>query len=1043
MPTCASCGEENPDRARFCLGCGTQLAVESAREVLRTVTVLFCDLVGSTALGERLDPEALRRVLVRYYEVVSATIQRHGGAVDKYIGDAVVGVFGAPVVREDDALRAVRAAAELGDEVRSLNGELQRAWGIELAIRVGVNTGRVLAVDDGTAVGPVLGDAVNVAARLEAAAGAGEVLLGHLTWQLVRSAATAESLGPLAVKGRRDEIAAWRLTALHSSASPPAAPDVAFVGRLLELGRLREVLDECALRRTLRLVTVIGAGGIGKSSLAREVGARTGARRMTGRCLPYGEGITLWPVAELVRQAAGIQETDSLEDTRAKLDRLVSRESGSALLSRRLLAALGDAGDGGAVDMSAIGWAVRRLLGMLARDAPVIVVFEDLHWAEPALLDLIVQIAESDLSAPVLMLALARPELLERRPGWGLDGLVLELGVLSDDEADALAEASPAAAVLDGPDRAELLRRAGGNPFFLEQLLAAAAEDGAQGILRSALPPTVEALLADRLGRLFPEERVSIERGAVIGELFWDRAVAALAAPAEQPSVGPTLASLVTKDLLRRVGSTLPGAEALRFRHILIRDAAYVGIPKSVRAELHERFAGWLEGILGDRVAEYQEILGYHLEHAHRLWTELGMDGEVPDRIAAAAAAHLGESGRRAGARGDIGAANDLLRRAADLLPELDGRRVELLIELGMQLADTRRAQEALNEAMRAAGVGGHEGLQWRAQLCLAEIERWAAPNPDLPSLEDLTRRALTRLEQLGDDETLAYAWYLVALLRGWSSQFGAAEAAFERALSKLGAATGHALRPRIVRNLMAAAAGGPTPTERALLRCEALLPELAGGYGESVAEAIIASLHAFRGEFVLARELLGRARASLEGLSDPLSESFCDVRLAQIELLAGNPAAAEVALRRSLAILRALGETSMGACDAALLAVAVGAQGRLDEAEELARTAMEMNAPGEIEGEVRWRIALSLSLALAGRGVDPTPEQIAREAVTLSEPTDMLELRADAEEALGLALERGGQSGPAGEAYARALGLREAKGILPRVERPSVEQHP
>ena len=881
MPTCASCGEENPDRARFCLGCGTALAVESPREVLRTVTVLFCDLVGSTALGESLDPEALRRVLVRYYEVVSATIRRHGGAVDKYIGDAVVGVFGAAVVREDDALRAVRAAAELGDGVRSLNGELRSAWGVELAIRVGVNTGRVLAADDGRAVGPVLGDAVNVAARLEAAAAAGEVLLGPLTWQLVRSAATAESLGPLAVKGRRDEIAAWRLTGLRTGAPVPAGTTTPFVGRHRELARLREVLDECALLRTARLVTVIGAGGIGKSSLARELAARSGTRRMTGRCLPYGEGITLWPIAELVRQAAGIRETDTLEDSRAKLDQLVSREPGSALLGRRLLAALGEAGDGGAVEMSAIGWAVRRLLGSLARDAPLIVVFEDLHWAEPALLDLIAQIAGPDLAAPVLLLAVARPELLESRPGWAERGRVLELGALSDDEADALAEASPAAAVLAAPARADLLRRAAGNPFFLEQLLAAAAEDGAQGILGSALPPTVEALLADRLGRLFPEERASIERGAVIGEQFWDRAVAALATPAEQPSVGPTLASLVTKDLLRRVQSTLPDAEALRFRHILIRDAAYEGIPKSVRAELHERFARWFEGILGDRVPEYQEILGYHLERAHRLWTELGADGEVPDTIAAAAAVHLGDSGRRAAARGDIGAATDLLRRAADLLPDLDPDRIELLIELGMQMTDTRRAQAVLNEAMRAAGAGGHEGLRWRAQLCLAEIERWASPNPDIASLEDLTRRALTRLERLGDDETLAYAWYQVGMLRGWSSQFGAAEEAFERALSTLGAARNPPLRRRIVRNLMAVAAGGPTPVDRALIRCETLLPELAGGYGEAFAEAAIGSLHAYRGEFALARELLEGARAGLEGLADPRSEAFCDVRLA------------------------------------------------------------------------------------------------------------------------------------------------------------------
>ena len=457
--------------------------------------------------------------------------------------------------------------------------------------------------------------------------------------------------------------------------------------------------------------------------------------------------------------------------------------------------------------------------------------------------------------------------------------------------------------------------------------------------------------------------------------------------------------------------STLPDAEALRFRHILIRDAAYEGIPKSVRAELHERFARWFEGILGDRVPEYQEILGYHLERAHCLWTELGADGGVPDTIAAAAAVHLGDSGRRAAARGDIGAATDLLRRAADLLPDLDPHRIELLIELGMQMADTRRAQAVLNEAMRAAGAGGQEGLRWRAQLCLAEIERWASPNPDIASLEDLTRRALTRLERLGDDETLAYAWYQVGMLRGWSSQFGAAEEAFERALSTLEPARNPPLRRRIVRNLMAAAAGGPTPVDRALIRCEALLPELAGGYGEAFAEAAIGSLHAYRGEFALARELLEGARAGLEGLADPRSEAFCDVRLAVVELLAGDPAAAEVALRRSLGILGELEETSMAACDAALLSLAVAAQGRRDEAEDLARTAREMTAPGEIEGEVRWRIALSV--ALAGNDGDPTAERLAREAVAISEPTDMLELRADAEEALGLVLERSGRAGP------------------------------
>jgi class 3 adenylate cyclase len=393
MVSCSACGQRNPDGFRFCGSCGSPLAGDAAvgREVRKTITIVFCDLAGSTALGERLDPESLQRVLGRYYERMREVLERHEGTVAKFIGDAVVGVFGIPRLHEDDALRAVRAAFELRTALAEFNEELERDWGVTLQVRVGVNTGEVLAGSPAVGSALVLGDAVNVAARLEQAAAAGEVLLGRTTWRLVRDAVQAEPVAPLAVRGKADRVVAWRLRAVTSDRRAHSRRrEVPMVGRELERRRLLDVFDWVVGERACRLVTVLGTAGLGKTRLVDEALADVGERAtvLRGRCLSYGEGITYWPVAEVVRQAAGIADEDTPPQARGKLAALLAGQEQAGQVASRIAATIGLADPVGGTEETT--WAVRELLGHLAGRRPLVVALEDLHWAEPTLLGLVV-----------------------------------------------------------------------------------------------------------------------------------------------------------------------------------------------------------------------------------------------------------------------------------------------------------------------------------------------------------------------------------------------------------------------------------------------------------------------------------------------------------------------------------------------------------------------------------------------------------------------------------------------------------------------------
>jgi class 3 adenylate cyclase len=505
---CASCGRENPVGAGFCNGCGLALpAATGPREVRKTVTALFCDVTGSTALGESTDPETLRALLARYFERMKAIVESHGGTVEKFIGDAVMAVFGVPAAHEDDALRACRAAVEMRDALPELG----------IGGRIGVNTGEVVT---GTEERLATGDAVNVAARFEQAAAPGEVLIGAATHALVREAVVVEPVEPLTLKGKSEPVPAYRLLSLLDT--PERSHVSRFVGRQRELAQIVGAWERATAEARCELVTVVGDAGVGKSRLVAEALASVEARVVRARCLPYGEGITYWPVVEVVKQLGALPSDEA------------AAAAVRSLLGESDVAASGDQ----------IAWAFRKLL---EEQAPLIVVFDDIQWGEETFLDLVESTALLSSEASLLLLCMARRELVERRPGWQR---TLRLEPLPPEEADALIGDA-----VSGELRERIAGAAAGNPLFISEMLAMAAEDA-----QVEVPPTLKALLATRLDQLDEAERKVLERGSVEGEIFHRGAVQALAP--EEPQVTTRLAGLVRRELIRPTAHSSPARTA-------------------------------------------------------------------------------------------------------------------------------------------------------------------------------------------------------------------------------------------------------------------------------------------------------------------------------------------------------------------------------------------------------------------------------------------------------------------------------------------------
>ena len=1017
MRTCTSCGRQNEDASSVCRHCGSRLSYASpSREQRKTVTVLFCDLVDSTGLAEG-DPEAYRRVQARYLERMAHVVERHGGTVEKFVGDEVMAVFGVPVVHEDDALRAVRAAKEMQDELEALNEELPASGGVRLQARIGVNTGEVLAGEPAEGHGFVAGEPVIVAKRLEQAAEPGEILIGKATYPLVEHAVQAGPLERIPVKGKRDRVGKRRLEDVHREV-PGVVRDlhVPLVGRDDEVLLLQNAHERTVDERCCRLLTVIGPAGIGKSRLAAEVVSWLDgtAHIAVGRCLSYGEGITFWPLAEALRELGG-----------EPAFRELLREDDSSETILELLRAVTGASEARSTEETF--WAVRRTFEALARRRPLVVCFEDLHWAEPTMLDLVEYVVGWSRDAPILVIALARPELIERRPHWlaphpKYDALTLE--PLSSAATESLLIGLSGEAPMSAETRERIVTAAEGNPLFVEQMSAMVAENGAE----VAIPPSIHALLAERLDRLSPEERDVIERASVVGRDFSVAAVAGLFRADQRAIVTPQLFGLVRKGLIRPDPSPAADEDRFSFEHILVREAAYTAMSKELRAVLNERFAEWLEAL--GRGQELEELVAYHLEEAHRHRLEVGDAGDHTQDLARRAGELLASAGSRALGRSDVHAALKLLDRAVRVQPDDDpavAPRLDLTQALFLSGDFTAAAELATETAGRAAAAGDEVG-EWRARLAstriAAQIPR-TETDGDGPSAELLAiaEKAQPVFAQAGDDLALAEAWLACAWAQLIRCRYEAMLDAVEHALEH----TRRAGSPRWERELPVwkgtALFYGPTPVDDVLR-----------WYDEQRAQHPIALtqqaiLEAMRGNFERARSLARSADAAAEEFGQMLWLAGGGMTGWEIEMLADKAADAEAAARRSYELLEGLGETGHRSLAAGQVAASLYALARLEEADDWARRAEELSTADDVSTQMLWRQVRARLLARRGEGAEA--ERLALQAVSLAEDTDMLNWHANALADLAEVFLLSGRAEEAGAELARAVALYERKGNL------------
>jgi DNA-binding SARP family transcriptional activator len=948
------------------------------RSMRRLVSIVFADIVGSTGLAERLDPESMHGLLDRYMDSCSEVIERHGGSVEGFVGDAVVGVFGQTEVHEDDALRAVRTALELRAAGAALSAELERDRGVGLAMKLGVESGEVFVSAGTRRPSFAAGDAFNVASRLEGAAQEGEILLGENVYRLVQDQVRAERLEPLALKGRTAKVQAWRLLDLEVEHPALLRPPVTLLAnRAGEMEELRAAFARARDERGCQAVTVAGPAGIGKSRLAQELMADIGdsATLVVGRCLPYGEGVTYRPLAEIVSQLGG-------SDPRERVNELLDGDESMAQL---VLGAIGlsDA----AAQAEEASWALRRLLEQAALDRPLVVVVDDVHWAEPTLLDMLEYLIAFSSGHSILLVCLSRPELLETRPAWSTpqpNKSLLMLAALSETEARQLVE-NAAGGELGSRAAARIVKTAEGNPLFLEQLVAVGAENG-----EAALPSSIQAVLAARIDRLEPGERTLLEHASVQGRSFYVGAVEEILPERDRAGIAKHLVSLVHKQLVRAERSELPGQDAFRFTHVLIRDAVYQGMPKQQRAGLHERVAHWLE----EQPGAPNETIGHHLGEAYRNLAEIGRVGEPEQALAAAAAKRLTAAADAALLRGDAPAGARLLERAESLLESDDAARSELLPALGASLFEAGRMTDATRVLDEAIARAPDPRLKARAQVERELVRLETEPSAGSENARRVIAAVTPVFEREGDEYGQSRVWLLRGQLAWNAGRVESADGAWHEATESARRAGDRRGLFEVIGWRALAAVLGPTPVDEAIRRCEEFRELVrASPFATAATVNPLAFLHAMKGEFDVADQLLTQAGAILQelgGLSSGVSHLEAWVRL-----LAGQPALAEAPLRAGAETLSSMSGAGVLATTTALLAQAVYAQGRLREAAELCRRTRTLAAADDAMTQVIWRGVQAKVFAREGRCEEA--EALAREAVELVKPTDLLSHRGDA----------------------------------------------
>jgi len=1001
--TCASCGASLSSGARFCDQCGTPVSAPLEHELRKTVTLLFTDVTGSTTLGEELDPEAYRGVMGRYFEVARGAVEKHGGTVEKFVGDAVLAVFGIPEIREDDALRAVRAAAEVNAGIGALADDLEHELGVRLEVRTGINTGSVVAGAARAGGSFATGDAVNTAARLEQAAAPGTVLIGEPTFQLVRDAVVVEPVAPVLAKGKADPVPAYRLVSVHEvDHGRRRRQDRPLIGRDREARVLADALDRTLETRRSHLVTVVGGPGIGKSRLVADFVDQVGDRAsvLTSRCVSYGQGITFFPVVQLLRQAAGLAGSESDEVSRKGLLAVMGEAEDAEEVVGRLLPLLGKGGEPSSAEETF--WSVRRLLEQLATRQPVVVTVDDLHWAEPTLLELIERVREEVRDLPLLLVCQSRPELLDARPTWGggsLNTTIFGLEPFSEQQTTASLAALLGGDV--GPEvGATVTEWAGGNPLFVEEVADHLIERGLleetsagwrlTGDLASAgVPPTVAALLAARLDRLPEGERRLVERLSVAGlELTVDDATFLAEGLVDPDKVADSLAILAHRDLLQRRRG--PGPEVWTFRHLLVREAAYESLPKALRADLHERFAERIEGQGDEAGAERHAFAAHHLEQAHRFRQELAPHDPGLAALARRTADVLARAAGAARDREDLAAAAGLLRRALalHLAPE---RRRELLIDLIQVFADEERVDEivAATQDLEAATdelADDLDRLAVRVIRGLADLSRSRPVPPD--ELAPLARACADSAQEAGRGRlrilalmTLANCsmmrarWVEVAAVFEEMNSIGRAQ---DRRWANLfrGAAIVYGRRPigdlhdqiRYIK-----AQGGHSPTEEEQLRLVRLVMSAASGE-PLVAEAVAAEA----------------ARTS------PLPPIYRLMYLSLCAIFAGLEEQATRLMRALIDVMLRAGDLSHASTILPWLALVMSAAEDPDvaEMEQLVEQGAEMTSPYDV---------ISLALVAGGRGTVASlrgqhdrARELMEESIRICDASDQLAQQAD-----------------------------------------------
>jgi DNA-binding SARP family transcriptional activator len=988
----------------------------------RPVTVLCVVLHVSSSSGAALDPEAHEVVNERSVSGLTAVLERYGGKLVISAGERLVGVFGVASLHEDDALRAAHASLEARNALATEADMLLRRYGVSLACRFGVATGEALVGGSGSL--GFAGGAEEQAMTLAEAAKPGQILITRQTQELAAAAIETESAGP-------DR---FFLRSAHAGMRPlPLRLDAPLVGRDEEIRRFEAACAVATREQVTMLVTVIGEAGLGKTRLVHETAGRLGpeVNVLTGRCLPYGEGITFWPLREVVCQAAGGHDPPD------RIQALLDGQADAAEVAERLSRALGP-GNQGRSDTAEIFWAARRLLETLARSGPVLVIFEDLHWAEPTFLDLVESLAVQPGRSPLVLVCIARPELLEQRPVWAATAaraVSIDLTPLAEGSAAALLDALAGDQRIPPSVRARVLETAAGNPLYLEQLAASLSEQHGSHI-RPVLPPTIQALLAARLQRLGPGASSVLARAAVVGKDFGVDAVRELLPPEARGPLSRNLQTLVAKGLVERGPPGKSRAEECSFRHILIQEAAYRAIPKALRADLHHRLADWLEHVVWEPATQRAEILGYHLEQSVRYRNELQPAEAQSSPLPRRAAAHLETAGRAAHDRGDALAAVNLLDRAAALLPAEEPALARLYTSLGTALTEAGQLEKAsatLDHAQRIAAANGDRSQHAHAQVQALLLGLKVDPNAAAIQIARVLPGLRCEFERSPDELGLCRTLQLQAALDWSNAKSGAAEDAWRRAAEYARRVNDRRQLTEILGWLASAALWGPTPAPEGIRQCDGYLDEV-GNHpsGQAVILLHMAGLYAMQDNVATAHSTLNRARTLLDTLGPTMTAALTEPA-AFIAMLAGDPATAETHLRRQYESLDRMGERDLLATTAALLARAIAAQGqnRYDEAIHLITISREAGA-GEDAAQI---ICQGLSARiLAHRGHHTEAVELANSAVALAAHTDLISDHADALLDLAQVLAAASRVLEAHAAAVQALDLYQRKGNLPGV---------